>query len=207
MREALYFHLQEQDALARLRGESLLQSPELPAKARDIYNQLVHLTLHEPSFLALRQALEAQGGIYLDSGAFSDVYLVDGVVCKLTRTDRGYPHFVRLAMEHADNPHYPRIYLHRTIDVAKGFHLTLMEPLVSIKSTRSEDLFNAQWSLSQMLFGYKKPDSATIREIRQVVAQVRALRDAKSLGLDTQTANIMYRPADGRLVVTDPYVG
>jgi hypothetical protein len=212
MNETLYFHLRDVAALERLRAEAITSararnlrvSPACPPEAMGVYLRLKHLLEAEASFQTICETLKAQGAKFLGCGAYSNVYLVGGVACKVTDTDRGYPHFARLALDEPDNPHYPRIFLHQTLNERKGFHLTLLEPLESISIFHQRD--DDRRHVTNLLYGYNKPKPTDSARLRHTVRRLRELAAERNLALDANSNNIMLRPATGELVVTDPFV-
>lgn len=66
---------------------------------------------------------------YLGSGVYGTVYAHKNHVIKVYRQDPAYEHFLDYAKAHQDDPHMPKIYAHKTIDLEHYVGVVKMEHL------------------------------------------------------------------------------
>jgi hypothetical protein len=171
----------------------------------------------------LMQAMSKMGWIYLDSGAFSKVFVhpKKKYVIKInSTTDNAYRRYVYVIHKFR-SPHFPKISDLKKIEInGDEYYVYLIEKLqkitgpfiVELSKNIKQIAVKPNATLKNIYYNDYYEEQEEIPEfILQNPSLVRAARIigrrvAKEDWVDLNTGNIMKRE-DGTIVITDPYAG
>jgi len=167
------------------------------------------MKVEEFKYSEFKSKLLDRGFEVIGAGFYSVVYgreRSDRVI-KVARMDGTY-HFLRLAQEHPDNPHYPRVYFLKKIG---GGYVAVLERLTCWDRDEDRMLRDMQEQARDFLDTKRPVSSKRILERKYPPMFLKALElIKKTVGYDhghsdLHAGNVMVRQSDGCLVITDPY--
>jgi len=147
---------------------------------------------------------QARGWEYLDNGAYSTVFLSPhrDRVLKVTPEDPGAVSMLRASLAYPANPHLPKILGYE--EFGEGQVAVEMERLEPVDHGRHQD-----W-LAEFGMGNHGPDLDDMPEgpMKEAIAAIAAEFDERieegwRMFWDCHSGNVMVRPSDGSLVLTD----
>jgi hypothetical protein len=165
----------------------------------------------------LVNALEQLGWNYYKGGNFSDVFVHPkrNYVIKINEIqDLGFAHFVKVVRRHPEQVHFPKISYKKTVEVKGKMHdIYLIEKLKPISAFSLEFSGMANY-LERISIYYYKPleeifNESTVKMFKNYPSLVEAARIVGQEGgrtiIDIHDDNIMIRPKNNVIVITDPY--
>lgn len=166
--------------------------------------------LTRPTPLEAEQKLFAAGYEKIGKGSWGDVYSKpnDPYVLKLFHPgDRAYGRFLQMAMQHQDNPHFPKFKgtLIKVTDEYSAIRMEKLEPMRDRKITSAladyiEHLADEEYYYSKTVVWPLRYKNPKLKEACELIA---GLISAGGAGLDLDgTGNIMQR--GNTLVFIDP---
>lgn len=163
------------------------------------YTSLPELADCQSKFEA-RSILENGGGQFLDEGSFSHVYRGrGGRVIKLTKPDAGSEATLEACLELPDNPHLPTVYgFVRLPDGSLVVEVEELEPI----SRRGFREFSEQTGLGSR-FDAPDLDDCAEPAMREALALLTEKAEQFDVRWDDHDGNVMVRPSDGKVVLTD----
>lgn len=157
-------------------------------------------------YLRLRDLGYVKRDQILGQGIFGVVFKrpQDSYVIKLFKNDPAYRQYLKYVLQHQDNPHVPKI-RGKLVKPYRDANLYL----VRIEELEPLEIYSPQYDVFEQARDYAldRVTATTQQDFREIYPRLASvLDDVKHWGktIDLHDENIMVRPSDNMLVITDP---